>query len=857
MPQLRIFLNGRQLEVRIRPASPLSARGLIALCFFQDHEVLGSIGIKKGSVLTVVGRLCGGAKPGAKRPVVPDSEEDDDNAPVPKRPAAAGLGNKPLPTPARAVASPNSSATSSKATPAASTASSGTASSPATTAAGSPSIARAAVPLGSTFRPADSVQHEDAKYDEEIRATKRAEQREKVRNWREQRRLEKHDDRVEKVRRLGLEAIEAADTYRAAIADSRELEHPVDRLESIANHSLTVGGRRPLDLSDSSRLGRLLRDPASAPLATGLCSMADNGLAFDPQTGVQHGWLRHVSAQEVELGWTVEGGEDDGDGAPPPINDGSDGEGVSEFEDELEEAENGAETLRIRPQVYLRVLELTVHEAVVALNAYARQRPADAWWADAGLAAVKKLDESGTVRLTYAGQSFRLTGAGRAAQDEEDGEKPRTRYKSFVAINSPATRVQCYQVVVPALEPDILSITTTRSAARFAVRALDAYQDLECLVIASLGPVRLNSALGGLAPRVAVDQSLLKMRDTIASSPFELNLGAVGFHQRDDSVDGGTTAARELQARIDKHVDEMLALWDEVEEDREPPSDYAVQRIKQCMGATTIDGNGVPNTVRLTKDITVEEFRSSAKQDCWYFGENGGQSAHLAQDLIKILELGNCAAPSDAKFAFVDLWSVTLKHKLIVIAIICVIRYILFIDSPCMRIYSSKVCYRMCSSTRPFTDYRFLSDRWPCPRRHVSARVQAQRVRGGPRDVPRRRWTRPCHHHSRFRRRHRSWRVARAGARQILGPRRGPDCRHWRRARSLPPRRRDPRLRRDQVRPDLRTASRQAHRPLRAQGPARRTRLHRSPSGNNRVVARRRPPTRRAAGDQDRPHVGA
>lgn len=99
VPQLRLFLNGRQLEVRIRPASPLSARGLIALCFLQDGEILSKIGIERGSVLTVVGRLRGGAKPGAKRPVVPDSEEDEDedDTPAPKRPAAAGPGNKPLP----------------------------------------------------------------------------------------------------------------------------------------------------------------------------------------------------------------------------------------------------------------------------------------------------------------------------------------------------------------------------------------------------------------------------------------------------------------------------------------------------------------------------------------------------------------------------------------------------------------------------------------------------------------------------------------------------------------------------------------------------------------------------------------
>ncbi|BGP41625.1 hypothetical protein JCM10449v2_005616 [Rhodotorula kratochvilovae] len=190
-------------------------------------------------------------------------------------------------------------------------------------------------------RAESSHAYDEARLAELERAEKRRQQHEKGRAGRVRVQQEKREGRLQRVAEMGKEAVVVARAYRDVIERSRGLGDDVDRLAAISEYSLAVGGRRPLDLSSSSSLGRVLRDPASATLVSGLCRLAEDGVRFDYNRAVGEGWIRRVTTADSELGWVSDEPED-------------------EPEDASVDGEADEKRLRITGEVYLRMITQTV-----------------------------------------------------------------------------------------------------------------------------------------------------------------------------------------------------------------------------------------------------------------------------------------------------------------------------------------------------------------------------------------------------------------------------------------------------------------------------------------------------------------
>ncbi|BGP20802.1 hypothetical protein JCM10213v2_008965 [Rhodosporidiobolus nylandii] len=129
----------------------------------------------------------------------------------------------------------------------------------------------------------------------------------------------------------------------------------VERIASAASIALTTNGQRPLDLSESTPLVRVLREPVSQALAGGLLRLATEGGGIDLEKEQEAGWLREVTRAEVELG--VQG---DGEEA------GKEGQD-DEDEDDTEAKSSWT------AEAYLRALSMPASEWIEKLEEHQRQ----------------------------------------------------------------------------------------------------------------------------------------------------------------------------------------------------------------------------------------------------------------------------------------------------------------------------------------------------------------------------------------------------------------------------------------------------------------------------------------------------
>ncbi|BGP19244.1 hypothetical protein JCM10213v2_007331 [Rhodosporidiobolus nylandii] len=537
------------------------------------------------------------------------------------------------------------------------------------------------------------------------------EHRDDLRAYERQRYAERQEER-RPARRAQLEA-EMEDLVQDELRKVRDFESqlaetadepPLDRIAAVTSVALASNGRQAIDLSATSALGKMFREPSSASLVNGLLRLATEGGRIDLDDEVAAGWLREVSREEVELGGVA-----------------VDDEGDDEEEEDAEVAEgSAAPSISRTGEVYLRTLSMRAKDWISLLEEHCARRPSDRHRLAPMLAQARAAEAEEILTFPYAGQSFRWTAAGRAAEDEE--EKPATFYQHLISLSPSSVDRRYFQVAVP---PTVFSVSSSRSALNAAFRACAPLQDLEILLIALLTRGRLNSALGGAAPTFLPSSTLVSLRDSLLASLAELPPQPAEIHPRKPRVPAGDHIAlaeerRKKQALIEQHVLESIELWAAQDEQYEPPSETATTDIVRNAAAFALTPDGYADSLVVLKDITVEAFRTTEDEGITFFGPRGGQAAQSLRAFdcfVKGKELD--IASTEALFSFVDLWAVILVHRDIVLAIILLIRAMVIIDSPCVRLDSAKTAFHAFLATLDVSFSNDLFDReldlgsWP------------------------------------------------------------------------------------------------------------------------------------------------
>jgi len=309
-------------------------------------------------------------------------------------------------------------------------------------------------------------------------------------------------------------------------------------------------------------------------------------------------------------------------------------------------------------------------------------------------------EDAGTeVSLKYFGQSYHLTAVGRAEDDEQTAHP--TRFNNFVAVNELEEKLRYYTVIV---SDDHLTELGTLDTLPLLFRANLRLQQLESLLITCIGFSRLNSALGGSRPTLRVSSQLtqVRARTEAAIKTLEKEVTVTNDSNSLRHRPSLTSTLPDLEELCTRLANSDVALWGEFSQSFEAPSAFVMNEIIRNSSAHRLTSDNYPKVLSLLKDVPKEAFESTPEQMIAFFGSRSGQAAASWREIFAFLEdkqeLVDAPLEPDLEyirdnfFAFRDLWAVTLSHKELVIAIICLIRYILLVEAPVLKVYSAKVC---------------------------------------------------------------------------------------------------------------------------------------------------------------------
>lgn len=402
--------------------------------------------------------------------------------------------------------------------------------------------------------------------------------------------------------------------------------------------------------------------------------------------------------------------------------------------------------------VYLRVEQTTARLAKKHSLTLVDEYPAYLASETVTLESLASLEDDKPALRMYAGITGRdsLTGWDRMEEDVgEDGDEPSpTRFAAYTSVNKLKDSFDIYHITLDNSDGfwDVPAAPTTQ----IAIRAHREIQLLESLVIAVLGALKLNMALGGVYEPTLPEEAFCSMRDKVLNADLftsdsiveclerarvlvtrrqprhciddrvpllpKVTIPAIpSRHVTDQAVDRKPqhesadlldkeehqVLQGDMRVAITKRTRAIAAYWRERGDGGPEMNPACVEKAATLCSSVSLSQDGYVDSVRLLKDVPLEEF-NHPEVDFW--GQLAGRSGYATRRLLahvraldhSYLENTSVIATdssviAEAFGAHVNLWDVILVHKDVwTVFVLLIVGLLQWWTAPCVVMTASK-----------------------------------------------------------------------------------------------------------------------------------------------------------------------